>query len=135
MKPHKEKRCTRCNETKPLLPEFWQRNRASKDGFRNPCKICSNELDRIKRAKKSGAISRKKPDNPDGLKINIQVDYGKRYEVLTPKTSDDKEDETFIGILIQETADLIVLQNDIGYCESFTKINISLGIHDLKEED
>lgn len=133
MKGVKEKRCSRCNKFKPLTSEFWNRSNMYADGYRTPCKECRNEQKRINRVKNKGSTVEMEPDNPNGLDINVQVEHGRKYEIFTPKSYEDREDELFIGVLIQETENHITLKSDIGYCESFTKINISLGVHQVRE--
>lgn len=41
-----QKRCRRCNQTKPLTAEFWQPRKEGKDGFRNTCRSCRSEQHR-----------------------------------------------------------------------------------------
>ena len=36
----KMKKCIKCGEVKPLTDEYWHKRKASKDGFRNDCRVC-----------------------------------------------------------------------------------------------
>jgi len=40
------KKCTKCGEEKPATLEYFPGRKDSKDGFRNKCKICTNEYHR-----------------------------------------------------------------------------------------
>jgi hypothetical protein len=40
----KMKTCPVCNETLPLTPEYWRRDRSTKDGFQRVCKRDESEF-------------------------------------------------------------------------------------------
>jgi hypothetical protein len=36
------KRCSKCNEEKPMTKEYFPPRKTAKDGYRNTCKVCNN---------------------------------------------------------------------------------------------
>jgi len=69
-----EKRCPSCTKYKPLLPEFWHRNKARPDGFSSICKDCKKIADQ-ERHRKNHSMSRL-----DRLKKKAIKDLKKRYK-------------------------------------------------------
>ena len=51
------KKCTKCGEWKPAAAEYFNRDRAKKDGLNTCCKECKAESDKIYRKNKNGEMS------------------------------------------------------------------------------
>lgn len=45
------KTCPKCSNQYPLTPEFWHKNKSTKDGYQGYCKECSKEAYRASREK------------------------------------------------------------------------------------
>ena len=62
----KEKRCSKCGETKPL--DAFHRNKATKDGYEFWCKKCRKKSDSARRVKKYDGLT--KPPGPAAKKAD-----------------------------------------------------------------
>ncbi|MSU01894.1 hypothetical protein [Tissierella pigra] len=69
-----------------------------------------------------------------GLNLSlVKLEIGKEYEVFMPKQESQKLDDYFKGVFIQDTTRHITLKNKLGYCQSFLKADILIGIIKVKE--
>lgn len=88
----------------------------------------------IKRNKKKMTKVEKKTTEEMGLDLSlVKLKLGKEYEVFMPKQENAKLDDYFKGIFIQDTPRHITIENKLGYCQSFLKADILMGIVKVKE--
>jgi hypothetical protein len=71
----KIRKCSRCGEIKPLIPELWVKNKRCTDGFEGICKACKNERSR----KKSRRIS--EPCETARIELDFK-DYPELFEKI-----------------------------------------------------
>lgn len=150
------KECPYCQELLPLTTEYYCRNKNSVNGFNSMCKVCKKKYDRelYKKKKKLKKIKRsdtqvrldKKAEEGYQKLLNEPRDYGIGDKLNTLKLENGKNykiehiyDQTnnikvqFIGKLVGQTDNLIVLRHKLGYTETFRKYDILSSEYQLKE--
>ena len=123
------KKCNKCEEVKSIN-DFY-RKKETKDGVINTCKICSNEIRRIKAGKVKPILTEKKcvkcgviKDIKNYTKVNINSDgYTNRCHSCSSMSKDDKIYE-------------VNLIKDIsGYKSGFvTTLNYEYSVYDGKDK-
>lgn len=128
--------CDRCRKEYPLTPEFWHRNKISKDGFRIVCKKCLNQEKRNKKDIKKQIFS---PPPPPGKQFAIKnienygLKVGQKYKFIMTNIPRRKSEQRQIeGKCIENFKTFILLQLE-NRTETILKTDILTGRYKVED--